>query len=65
MKKAKRSAARKEDKDPVPPNPFTDGLPPRRNAEEVWKELYAKSKPTASKPISREEVLRRTRKKDR
>ena len=39
--------------DELPPNPFNG-----RNAEEVWKELYANSK-----PVSREEVMRRYQEK--
>ena len=39
--------------DELPPNPF-DG----RHADEVWKELYVNSK-----PVSREEVMRRYQEK--
>ena len=53
MKDAKKEYTKGYEEE-LPPNPFAG-----RNADEVWKELYANSK-----PISREEVMRRYQKRN-
>ena len=46
MKDAEKEHKKSSYKEELPPNPFTG-----RNADEVWKELYAKSKPVSSEKV--------------